>query len=153
MIYILLKLKGTQSKDWFRVVIEQWPLRLSNIWPWLNSSESQTGLRFGTTYARDIGGYFRFWHGAQTYIILACTSYGLCNLYASPLTPCKAIRALCRCPDLIGRKYLPSYELESKICLKCIFIYSLNVNQSNFHWLNQWFAFSRIHQWKNICHC
>ena len=28
--------------------------------------------------------------------------------------------------------------------------YSLNPNQSNFHWLNQWFAFSLIHQWKNI---
>ena len=28
--------------------------------------------------------------------------------------------------------------------------YSLNMNQSNFHWLNQWFAFSLIHQWKNI---
>ena len=26
--------------------------------------------------------------------------------------------------------------------------YSLNLNQSNFHWLNQWFAFSLIHQWK-----
>ena len=25
---------------------------------------------------------------------------------------------------------------------------SLNLNQSNFHWLNQWFAFSLNHQWK-----
>ena len=31
--------------------------------------------------------------------------------------------------------------------------YSLNLNQSNFHWLNQLFAFSLIHQWKNIFHC
>ena len=26
--------------------------------------------------------------------------------------------------------------------------YSLNLNQSNFYWLNQWFAFSLIHQLK-----
>ena len=29
-----------------------------------------------------------------------------------------------------------------------ILCHSLNLNQSNFHWLNQWFAFSLIHQWK-----
>ena len=31
--------------------------------------------------------------------------------------------------------------------------YSLNLNQSNFHRLNQWFALLLIHQWKNIFHC
>ena len=36
--------------------------------------------------------------------------------------------------------------------LVCKSFYSLNLNQSNFHWLNQWFAFSLIHQWKNIFH-
>ena len=30
---------------------------------------------------------------------------------------------------------------------------SLNLNQSNLDWLNQWFAFSLIHQWKHISHC
>ena len=30
---------------------------------------------------------------------------------------------------------------------------SLNINQSNYHWLNQWFASSLIHEWKNIFHC
>ena len=30
---------------------------------------------------------------------------------------------------------------------------SLNLNQSNFHRLNQWFTFSLIHQWKNIFLC
>ena len=30
---------------------------------------------------------------------------------------------------------------------------SLNLNQSNFHRLNQWFAFPLIQQWKNIFHC
>ena len=31
--------------------------------------------------------------------------------------------------------------------------YCLNLKQSNFYWLNQWFAFSLIHQLKNIFHC
>ena len=31
--------------------------------------------------------------------------------------------------------------------------FSLNLNQSNFHRLNHWFAFSLIHQKKNIFHC
>ena len=30
---------------------------------------------------------------------------------------------------------------------------SLNLNQSKFHWLNQWFVFSLICQWKNISRC
>ena len=33
------------------------------------------------------------------------------------------------------------------------FMHSQNLNQSKFHWLNQWFAFPLIHQWKNIFHC
>ena len=33
------------------------------------------------------------------------------------------------------------------------YVHSLNLNQSNFHRLNQWFAFSLIHQRKNIFHC
>ena len=32
-------------------------------------------------------------------------------------------------------------------------IFRENLNQSNFYWLNQWFAFSLIHQLKNIFHC
>ena len=32
--------------------------------------------------------------------------------------------------------------------LICKKVYSLNLNQSNFHWLNQRFAFSLNHQWK-----
>ena len=34
--------------------------------------------------------------------------------------------------------------------LQLLALYSLNLNQSNFHWLNHLFAFSLIHQWKNI---
>ena len=40
-----------------------------------------------------------------------------------------------------------------KSIFKIIYLYSLNLNQSNFHWLNQWFSFSLIHHWKNIFHC
>ena len=29
-------------------------------------------------------------------------------------------------------------------------MHSSNLNQSNFHWLNQWFSFSLIHQWKDF---
>ena len=53
------------------------------------------------------------------------------------------------------------FLLFSSLFLKCILLflsslmplYSLNLNQSNFHRLNQCFSFSLIHQWKNIFHC
>ena len=55
----------------------------------------------------------------------------------------------------------PWLTLKSNVCYSCVkiskfrpsssfgpnrAIYSLNLNQSNFHWLNQWFAFSLLNQ-------
>ena len=49
--------------------------------------------------------------------------------------------------------WIKNYFNLFQICYIKWFTYSLNLNQSNFYWLNQWFTFSLIHQLKNICYC
>ena len=60
-------------------------------------------------------------------------------------------RSFCTCSAVLTTISFNHYPLVFIIYLKVshnLVIYTLNLNQSNFHWLNQWFAFSLIHQWK-----